>query len=124
MATLNTITLCSPSAAAVAEAIATAMGDAPNLSWWPLILPDGSESRGITIHLDGDVELMVTERPESGLPRTLTLTVPDVESAIERLCGAGYSVVTPEGYGIKTQRIKARCEVVPGFALNLQEVQE
>ena len=123
MATLNTITLCSPSAAAVAEAIATAMGDAPALSWWPLILADGSESRGTTICLDGDVELMITEteRPESGLPRALTLTVPDVEAAIERLSGAGFSVLTPEDYGITTRRIKARCEVVPGFALNLGE---
>ena len=121
MATLSTITLSSPRAAAVAEAIATAMGDAPALSWWPLILADGSESRGTTICLDGDVELMVTERPESALPRALTLTVADVEAAVERLCVAGFSVVTPEGYGIKTQRLKARCDVVPGFALNLQE---
>ena len=121
MATLSTITLSSPRAAAVAEAIATAMGDAPALSWWPLILADGSESRGTTIHLDGGIELMITERPEGGLPRALTLTVESAADAIERLTGAGFSVVTPEDYGITTRRIKARCEVVPGFALNLGE---
>ena len=120
MPTLNTLNLASPKAAAVAAAIAAAV-DEPDLSWWPLILADGSESRGTTIHLDGGIELMITERPEGGLPRALTLTVESAADAIERLTGAGFSVVTPEDYGITTRRIKARCEVVPGFGLNLME---
>ena len=117
MPTLNLVTLAAPApdAERVVAALAAASGTEPT-AWYPELLPDGAFGRHCGIALDHGIEIGMSERPDRDLPRALTLTVPSIAVASERLTEAGFTVIDPEVFARKVY-----VKPVPGFTIRLRE---